>query len=450
MAVMLSLGTVNAEYSETLFKEFKPDGFMTEVTYKDVTYSVGTLPTYSNGYFAGNAVNPGVMIRMMGTGVAAYENGTDGNVVFKLGGGSDYALNGASGMGTHPTYRQSLRVKFPSSMPTAACLLCTDISGGGFYIQDAKTKSGIFFRNGGAYVYDYDKSTNKTFIDDGTIEGEKWYRVESYTDFQGSEYQMQNAKVYDDETGELIAESGWTRVSELSPQGGFQCYARNSTAPEILVDDWEVYKCEGIERANFDIVTDDETRQVYKIECDMTLDGNMFTNETVTLKADNAALNLTGKYSVEYADNAIVVTTDEPLPYNENYTITINCLPSTAEGMLAVDVSDTSGLVKTFSTGEDVFKTENATFGEDKCVSAQLSNPSGTEREYMMIVSSIDGTGKYLETQCVYGTLAPHTASQDVKAPAITAVSGGKVKLMVWDNWKDMNSLSETFEFDVN
>lgn len=452
-----------AEYSETLFKEFKPDGFMVEATYtpKDgtpVTYPLGTLPTYENGYLWSNTVpsglNPGLALRMRGSGRAVYENGTDGNVVFKIGGAEDCGLSGAANLGKHSTYRQSIRMKILDHGSSRMCVLATVPSSGPYYSFEETSKCGVYFMAGGAYVYDYDKEENVYFIEEGTLETNKWYTVEAYTDFQGTNLQMQNAKVYDGTTGALIAQSGWTRVSELEPQGGLQNFCAGTSkavAPTVMLDDWKVYKCEGVDRTTFTIEAADSLRKVYKMKSDMELDGSLFNADTVLLAADNEELDLTGKYTVSYdeTEKAVVITLNEALPYNESFKIQIKCLPSAKSGMLAVDSSNKASLTQAFSTGSDLFKVEGAALDSGNAV-VTMSNPTGESREYLVIVSSISEDGKYLETKCVHSSLLSGASNTPVTVSAINMPANGKIWIKVWDNWKNMNSLSDMYEIPVH
>lgn len=115
-----------------------------------------------------------------------------------------------------------------------------------------ETGFGVRLKDGGAYYYDVATGDFISFIDNGTMKADEWYRVEAIMDSReakltGNKTYM-NAFVYDS-TGKLVGTSNWQYVSNVKPYNTHysflsvqvQTYGYDEGSI-VKIDDFNAYK----------------------------------------------------------------------------------------------------------------------------------------------------------------------------------------------------------------
>lgn len=445
ISVLTSSLCVNAD--ETLRNDIKADRWLTMGGF---TTSAGTFPAgtiadpvnnkYTDLFHGGS----GEIRACYYTGVSAiYEDGTDDNAVFKLG---NAAL---SNIGVDKSQMKRYTVKFNYSSVEGTVVL--HLINTGIQYWGINNTTGITLKDGGAYIYDTTKGELVNFVEDGTIIKDTWYTADLVFDVPASGYIMCNAIIYDD-GGNILGESGFKHVcSDVGSSNYWQFNVAQHKASGfstgyVLLDDWQVYSIDNSLRAQLTVDTSDIELCNIKVNSSVALDADDINTDTVTLVSKDPNVDLEGLYDVSYDDieKAIVITTDGVLPYNTDYTVKINNRIKTEDGILALNYPTLFSA--DFSTGADPLTVDSCIFGASNDAVITLSNASVREREYMAIVSVIDSDGMYKQTKCVYGFISANEEGKTVPTPTPDVSSGDTIRIMVWDNWANMNSICDVYE----
>ncbi len=391
------------------------------------------------------------------------------NIVYKFLDGNNLMLNKVVPDSTVRKY--SARVKLSTVEGTA--FTGVNLISAGSATTARINDAGVILQGGGAYINNANAESEEDkkvwFVKPGEMSANMWYTVETVVDVLKDGYLMQNATVYD-ANGGVVGRSGFYRVSTKTPS---QFEANNSvynmaqlytsgyaaTNP-VYFDDWKIYKYTGtVTRGSLSFSADTATsRKNYKFVSTVPLDANLIDSKVVTLTADNTRLDMTGKYTVSYdsATNVIVASATDALPFGEGFKLKLDTskMLATDKGYLAFDYSDsavTNVMTQSFSTGADLFTRGEVAFdASHKPTTITLNNNDTVAREYMIVVSVIDANNKYLQTECVHGTIAAGATAQQIAAPTnVTPVAGGTIYVMVLDNWRDLNTLAEVVPHPV-
>ena len=433
-SVLTSALCVNA--AETLKNDIKADRW---ITMGGFTTSAGTFPT---GTIADPVNNKYTDLFHGGSGEiracaytkvsAVYEEGTDANAVFKLG---NAAL---SNIGVDKSKMKRYTVKFNYSSVEGTVVL--HLINTGIQYWGINNTSGITLKDGGAYIY-------------YTTKGElvKWYTADLVLDVPASGYMMCNAVIYDDQ-GNVLGESGFKHVCSTVGSSNYWEYnvaqhkASGFSMGYVLLDDWQVYSIDEAQRAEFTLDVSDIELCDIKVNSSVALDADDISTDTVSLTSDDPDVDLEGQYEVSYDEvgKSIVITTKEVIPYNTDYSVEIDNSIKTEDGILAL--SYPASFSADFSTGTDPLTVDSCIFNASNGADITLSNASVREREYMAIVSVIGADGMYKQTKSVYGKINSNEVSKIVSTPTPDVSSGDIVKVMVWDNWANMNSICNIYE----
>lgn len=390
------------------------------------------------------------------------------NIVYKFLDGNNLMLNKVVPDSTVRKY--SARVKLSTVEGTAftGVNLISAGSGNAAVTADA----GVYLQGGGAYINDKTSGEKVWFIPEDTMSADAWYTVDTVIDVLKNGYLMQNATVYD-ANGDIVGRSGFYRVSIKNPNqynsdgstySVAQLYTSGYAATNpVYFDDWKIYKYTGtVTRGSLSFSADTATsRKNYKFVSTVPLDASLIDSTIVTLTADNTRLDMTGKYSASYVSesatsNAIIVTATDALPFDEGFKLKLDTskMLATDKGYLAFDYSEptvTDVMTQAFNTGADLFTRGEVAFdASHKPTTITLNNNDAVAREYMIVVSVIDANNKYLQTECVHGTIAAGATAQQIAAPTnVTPVAGGTIYIMVLDNWKDLNTFADVVTHPV-
>lgn len=458
MCILLICPGAYAKVTETLVNDVKADKWLegSGFTTSTGTYPAGTLPDPPGNKYTDPNTDKSGEIRVCNYNVvkAAYDGD---NAVFKFEGpltSTGAALTNVSNSGA-PIKKYSVKVKINAEAATVV----TNIIAPGWEYYPQANGSGITVKDGGAYINDAKTNSSVKFIEDGTIQNNKWYTIDTMYNTVSSGVTLCAAKVYDDK-GTLIGNSGYHysytgvgRGDSIYNFYSFQQSVYGLTNDEtVLFDDWKAYTVMDDAKANFTLSTELAELNKIKIVSDIKLDALNINADTVELTAENLGISLEGTYSVTYEEtseeNAIVITTNAPLPYNETYTVALKGILATADGTVATDYPN--GFSTTFNSGNDPFAVNGCNFDTANEAKLTLSNTSARDREYLAIASVYDTDGKYISTSCKYGKVTAKTTSGSVVTlPYADGKTGRTVKIMVWDNWNDMNSLSQTYTYTI-
>lgn len=443
ICVLTSSLCVNAE--ETLKNDI---GAQRWITMGGFTTSAGTFPAgtvadpVNNKYTDRGHGGSGEMRACSYRNVSAiYEDGTE-NAVYKLG---NAAL---SNIGIDKSPMKRYTVKFNYSRVEGNVIL--HLINTGIQYWEVKNTTGITLKNGGAYIYDTTSGSLVNFVEDGTLTEGNWYQADLVMDVTASGYMLGNGIIYDN-AGNIIGESGFKHICSIVGSTNYwefnvaQHYATGFSTGYILLDEWKVFSIDDVSRAEFNVDYSDVELQKIYITPSVLLDADDINEETILLTSDNPDVDLEGQYEVSYdeVENVVVITTNELLPYNTDYNVEIANTIKTSDGVLAMAYPET--FVSEFSTGADPFVVESVSFNDANEATITLFNGSALEREYLAIVSVVGADGKYKQTKCIYGTVGAYEENP-VIAPRPDVTNGDTVRIMVWDNWRDMNSISDIYE----
>lgn len=447
---------------------------------------VGRFPRfqcYGTGYLDDNADNVDDDGIVYASAARESEDSTNteaySNIVFNLQGDGQTILNDTVFSDAELAYtgKHSIRFKYSSDVSDNGVISLFVLSGLGANSVHRETLQdsgvGVFVSNGGAYIHNAITDEMEWFIQPGELSADTWYTAETLVEIVNDGYIVQNAWIKD-RTGAVVGNSGCYNVSTKKAsdytQGAaankfnlLQLGTKNLGIGTVMLDDWKTYAvtgtpARGTSALTFVQDTDKAKRQTYKFETGIVLDSAGINNDLVTVTCvSDPTLNLRGKYTVTCDNTAIVVTMRESLPMDTKFKMEIDAdkFLETTDGYVAFDYSSpavTASMSKEFITPalSEIFTTSFS--GNTPSSTITLSNGDVVEHEYM-IVASLVRAGKYLETAATHGTLAARdamtsapTVSSALPIPTFTEtpVSGDKIMIMVWDNWKDMNSYTNT------
>ncbi len=508
LILSIVLGATAFAATETQKTEIKPDYFWndgSDISYgfRTTTYNFdkGTLPTnetnnYMKAWTATNTAMGGTAQRFQcfGTG---YVDGVDdvitasaaresedstnteaySNIVFKITGNQQTILADTVYQAGElaDTRRHSVRFKLSENIPangTAGLFVLSGDATNAGTVQSEGT--GVYISNGGAYILDRLNGGREVwFIEENTLAANTWYTVDALVEILADGYIVQNVTIKDG-TGTVVGKSDCYKVSSLekSACGGnynlLQLYTENLGSGTVMLDDWKTYAVTNTPARATSALTfvqdpDKATRRTYKFETGVTLDSARINNDLVTVTCvSDPTLNLTGKYTVTCENTAIVVTMDESLPMATKFKMEIDAdkMLSMTDGYVAFDYSSTTvtdSMTQEFTTPalSEIFVTSFS--GNTPSSTITLSNGDVVEHEYM-IVASLVRAGKYLEFAATHGTLpARVSVSEPTEATALPipsfttpTASGDKIMIMVWDNWQDMNSYTDTIPEEIS
>ncbi len=194
--------------------------------------------------------------------VIAKERATSNNNIFKLkadytgSATGSYLLAGYhSGIQNSQLTRYSAKISLPSVEGDTAIT--------GVFVPERTytvspkpyTDAGIFLKNGGAYCYDRTLGAEQAFVPAGTMQANKWYRVEAIYDTRAMTADATTSKVYmnafvfDGETNGLVGTSGWRFVAVDTGYSGQKSYRmpiiqayKYTEGSYVLIDDYKIYK----------------------------------------------------------------------------------------------------------------------------------------------------------------------------------------------------------------
>lgn len=456
--------------------------YMARFTIND--FSVGRSPRfkcYGTGYLDDNADNvddDGIVYAS-----AALENGESTNAVFKLTGNGDVLFSDTKFESSEltATGKHSIRFNYSSEVPEDGVISLFVLSN-----FDSSTNApvdyratlqdsgvGVFVSNGGAYIHNAITDEAVWFVPQGRLSADTWYTAEAIVEIISDGYIVQNAWIKD-AAGEVVGNSGCYKVSakkasEYESGAGIydfnllQLGTKNLGSGTVMLDDWKTYAVtDTLAKGTITFVQDSDkaTRKNYKFETGVVLDASLINTDLVTVTCvSDPTLDMTGKYIVTCENTAIVVKMDESLPMDTKFKMEINAdkMLSMTDGCVAFDYSSTlvtDSMSEEFTTPSisEIFVTSFSDSTPTPSSTITLSNGDVVEHEYM-IVASLVRAGKYLETAATHGTLAARdamtsapTVASALSIPSFTTptASGDKIMVMVWDNWKDMNSYRDT------
>ena len=69
----------------------------------------------------------------------------------------------------------------------------------------------------------------------------------------------------------------------------------------------------------------------------------------------------------------------------------------------------------------------------------------------MVIVATLGADDEYVATKCGYASVSHESGSNSatITVTNITEVSGGKVSVMIWDNWISMSSIGSMYTVNL-
>ena len=246
LAVMLVMSMMTFSVMASTDTEITPNT-------AEESLSVGVLGNTRVAGFYTNKAN-GVEI--------AKESAESSNNIFKLkadytgSATGSYLLAGYhSGIQDSQLTRLSAKISLPSVEGTSAITGVFLLERTYSVSPKEYTNAGVFLKNGGAYCYDRTLGAEQAFVPAGTMQANKWYRVEAIYDTramtadEATSKVYMNAFVYDGETNQLVGTSGWRFVStdtQYSNQMSFrmpiiQAY-KYSEGSYVLIDDYKIYK----------------------------------------------------------------------------------------------------------------------------------------------------------------------------------------------------------------
>lgn len=432
--------------------------FITPEPYLEAAPETGILPSTDGGLIP--TINKNLRFITEGSVVAFSESASSDNVVFLMSGAEmagmfDRVSITAKQNGSRdttklpaPVRRYSAKVKLSTTeFGTTALFLPNEYNETELSLNDA----GIFLNAGGAYINNADTNAQEWFIAKGTMATNTWYTVKAIVGIIKDGYVVQNASVYNPD-GTLLASSGYCHIKAPSTVTastvGSQIFTTGFTTGYAMIDDWEGYKVLGTESSIESFVEDTVYRLEYKLVSALELDATTVNTDSVKLFTD-AGVDMTGSCTVSLGtDNkTITVTSAQPLAYNTAYNIVLSdeSIIYTADGYPAFDYSNSNAVTKSFTTPANpvgVVSTSYDVEAETNAAEVVISNTGATPCDCLVIVASFGANGEYLETTCAYAQIPENTTEGvSVYAPPVTEVPGGRVSVMVWDNWQLMTYL---------
>lgn len=212
-----------------------------------------------------NTRTSGFYTNKSGGVVIAKENATSNNNIFKLkadytgSATGSYLLAGYhSGIQNSQLTRYSAKISLPSVEGDTAIT--------GVFVPERTysvspkeyTNAGVFLKNGGAYCYDRTLGAEQAFVPAGTMQANKWYRVEAIYDTRAMTADATTSKVYmnafvfDGETNTLVGTSGWRFVAVDTGYSGLKSYRmpiiqayKYTEGSYVLIDDYKIYAISG-------------------------------------------------------------------------------------------------------------------------------------------------------------------------------------------------------------
>lgn len=310
---------------------------------------------------------------------------------------------------------------------------------------------GVQLKNGGAYYYDKATASYVNFVADGTMQANKYYRVEAIMDIRSrtahtitAPYYMR-AFVYDGDT--LLGSTDWVYPADES----YRWYLTGratiidaygySEGSKVLIDEFKGYKVEITPiTCTSQVVADDYSSATFTFSEELEV--GTVTKENVLLKAANAALDVSDKYEIDYAGGVLTLTFSD-LPPSETFNIVLTkdvCAASDGFGL-------TEEIQISFTTPADSFADSLSTVafnpvdgeeivaGSEVVASITLSNTTNRAREYLLLATSWNSENECVDIESVYGFIEPGD-TENLTIPAVTFQDAESViRVSLLDNW---------------
>lgn len=431
----------------------------------------GNLPTAADRMTSINKGSRFFTVAESGSSaVAALENDSSTNVVFKISGSAGLADRisvAAKNTGAVdnskmplPVRRHSAKISLSSVNVGTTALHVIAPSPAGNALALKKNGSGVYLSNGGAYINNAVSGEKIWFVSPETMSADTWYTVETVVEILDAGYVTQDARIYAAD-GTLVGRSGYYRVEDDSTLTASvtmsQIYTEGFTTETTMIDEWQVYGLSGMPaKVSFttDFSDNSASRKVYKLVSDTALDANSVSTDAV--KLTSTTVDMTGKYTVSYdsATQAIVVTASDSLPYNTNFVIQLAAekMLASADKYLALDYSNAT-LEYSFTTPLDPFDISSINYDPATgTATVNVQNNDAVPRDCMVIVASFGADDEYMGTRCGFANVSNVAGSNTatITVTGIEKAAGGRVSVMVWDNWKTMSSIGNMHTVNIS